>query len=141
MLEKVNKLKSLHSLLGVKIHFHVDKSINHVPSILQRCAIVPPSIIALIISAAILSKRSAPRAAQSPTLSPTFNLPTIKNSNVYQYESYSVNGKRFSIEECIKTKNTKSFKNERKIIIFYHVHFMRQICIIRLGLELRIFIS
>lgn len=45
---------------------------RYVPSILQRFAIVPPSIMALIISAAILSKRSAPLAAQSPTLSPTF---------------------------------------------------------------------
>jgi len=44
---------------------------GYLPSILQRCAIVPPSIMALIISAAMLSKRSAPLAAQSPTLSPT----------------------------------------------------------------------
>jgi len=31
----------------------------------------PPRIMALITSAAILSNKSAPRAAQSPTLSPT----------------------------------------------------------------------
>lgn len=50
-----------------------------IPSILQRWAIVPPSIIALIISAAMLSNKSAPRAAQSPTLSPTFNAEILKN--------------------------------------------------------------
>lgn len=66
------------------IHSHQDYNLCYnlinssvsviLPSILQRWAMVPPSIIALIISAAILSKRSAPRAAQSPTLSPTLNL-------------------------------------------------------------------
>lgn len=34
-------------------------------------AMVPPRIMAAMISAAMLSKRSAPLAAQSPTLSPT----------------------------------------------------------------------
>lgn len=52
---------------------------GYLPSILQRCAIVPPSIMALIISAAMLSKRSAPLAAQSPTLSPTLE----SNQNHY----------------------------------------------------------
>ncbi|KAJ0575004.1 hypothetical protein HanIR_Chr05g0207991 [Helianthus annuus] len=37
---------------------------------------VPPSIIALIISAAMLSNKSAPLAAQSPTLSPTLSAMT-----------------------------------------------------------------
>lgn len=68
--EKLNRLEESASYIQ-STYFHAEEWPNHVPSILQRWAIVPPSIIALIISAAILSKRSAPRAAQSPTLSPT----------------------------------------------------------------------
>jgi hypothetical protein len=63
-----NCLRVVASVLLTRI---LDGNKRDLPSILQRCAIVPPSIIALIISAAMLSKRSAPRAAQSPTLSPT----------------------------------------------------------------------
>ena len=67
--------------MPTKTHDYMKIHTQYLPSILQRWAIVPPSIIALIISAAILSKRSAPRAAQSPTLSPTL----IAKLNKYKF--------------------------------------------------------
>ena len=90
----------LQSAVSSTVYFKVqiNKGNLYLPSILQRLAIVPPSIIALIISAAILSKRSAPRAAQSPTLSPTLNgiisrinvkLAILTNKSIQQNEKMS----------------------------------------------------
>jgi hypothetical protein len=50
---------------------NIIKPVISASDILAFLAIVAPRIMALMISAAMLSKRSAPRAAQSPTLSPT----------------------------------------------------------------------
>jgi hypothetical protein len=45
----------------------------------------PPRIMALMTSAAILSNKSAPRAAQSPTLSPTcIGRQGVKHSSVHR---------------------------------------------------------
>jgi hypothetical protein len=54
-------------------------------SSLQRFAMEPPRIMALMTSAAILSNKSAPRAAQSPTLSPTcIGRQGVKHSSVHR---------------------------------------------------------
>jgi len=75
------------------------------PAILQRCAIDPPSIMALIISAAILSKRSAPRAAQSPTLSPT-----LKSKQ----NQYGTDGSTSSEKKSIGRKNKSTSQGNYK---------------------------
>jgi len=69
--------------------------------------------MALIISAAILSKRSAPRAAQSPTLSPTLRSnkkqDQIENNMIpmdacVQKKKYRQKHKKAQVKEIINIK-------------------------------------